>query len=220
MSQYQMIVFDWDGTLMDSTSHIVFCMREAIHKLQLSPLTDTAIQQIIGLGLSEAVRTLYPLSTDDDIQRLAMAYREIWLDHPYDSPMFENAIELLHKLAKQNIFLGVATGKGRRGLDKVLEATGLADLFTATRCADECHSKPNPQMLEELMDFCGVKAEDTIMIGDTEFDLLMAHNAKAKSVAITHGAHALDRLEACKPLHIVNDLYALDDWLHGNNVRF
>lgn len=220
MSHHQLIVFDWDGTLMDSTGHIVFCMREAIHKLQLSPLTDTAIRQIIGLGLSEAVRTLYPHSTDADIQRLAMAYREIWLDHPHESPMFDNAVALLHKLANQNIFLGVATGKGRRGLDKVLAETGLADLFIATRCADECHSKPHPQMLEELINFCGVKAEDTLMIGDTEFDLLMAHNAKAESVAITHGAHALDRLEACKPLHIVNDLYALDDWLHGNNVRF
>ena len=220
MSQYQMIVFDWDGTLMDSTSHIVFCMREAIHKLQLSPLTDNGISQIIGLGLPEAVRTLYPHSTDADIQRLAMAYREIWLDHPHESPMFDNAVELLHKLANQNIFLGVATGKGRRGLDKVLAATGLADLFTATRCADECHSKPHPQMLEELISFCGVEADATMMIGDTEFDLLMAHNAKAKSVAVTHGAHALERLQACEPLHIVDDLFALDDWLHGNNVRF
>lgn len=86
MSDYQLIVFDWDGTLMDSTSHIIFCMREAIHKLQLSPLTDNAISQIIGLGLSEAVRTLYPHSTDADIQRLAMAYREIWLAHPHESP--------------------------------------------------------------------------------------------------------------------------------------
>lgn len=220
MISYQMIVFDWDGTLMDSTSHIVMCMREAIIKLQLPPLTDKTIRQIIGLGLPEAVRTLYPQSTDADIQRLAMAYREIWLDHPHESPLFENAAELLHKLAKQNIFLGVATGKGRLGLDKVLAATGLTDLFTATRCADECHSKPHPQMLEELMNFCGVDAESTIMIGDTEFDLLMAHNAKAKSVAITHGAHDLDRLQACEPMHIVNDLFVLDDWLHGNNVRF
>lgn len=220
MSHYQMIVFDWDGTLMDSTSHIVSCMREAIHKLQLSPLTDTAISQIIGLGLPEAVRTLYPQNTDADIHNLTMAYRDIWLGHPHESPMFDNAVELLHKLAKQNVFLGVATGKGRRGLDKVLASTDLADLFTATRCADECHSKPHPQMLEELMDFCGVEAKSTLMIGDTEFDLLMAQNAKAQSVAITHGAHALDRLQACKPLHIVDNLFALDDWLHGNNVRF
>ena len=220
MSDYQLIVFDWDGTLMDSTSHIIFCMREAIHKLQLSPLTDNAISQIIGLGLSEAVRTLYPHSTDADIQRLAMAYREIWLAHPHESPLFDNARQLLHKLAEQNVFLAVATGKGRRGLDKVLRETGLTDVFTVTRCADECHSKPHPQMLEEIMDFCGVRADSTVMIGDTEFDLLMAHNAKAHSVAVTHGAHALDRLQACQPHHIVDDLFALDDWLHGNPTRF
>lgn len=216
MHSYQLIVFDWDGTLMDSTGHIVFCMRQAIQKLRLSPLTDHAISQIIGLGLPEAVRTLYPYSTDADVQRLANAYRDIWLQHPYESPMFANAVELLQKLAEQNIFLGVATGKSRRGLNKVLAATGLGDVFTATRCADECHSKPNPQMLEELIDFCGVTPASTIMVGDTEFDLLMAHNAKAQSVAVTHGAHSLSRLQACQPLHTVDDLFALDDWLHGN----
>src|SRR5690554_2353924 len=114
MHNYQLILFDWDGTLMDSTGHIVFCMREAIQKLRLSPLTDHAISQIIGLGLPEAVRTLYPYSTDADVQRLANTYRDIWLQHPYESPMFANAVELLQKLAGQNLFLGVATGKSRR----------------------------------------------------------------------------------------------------------
>ncbi len=215
MSQYELIVFDWDGTLMDSTGHIVDCMQQAIHALELAPLDDNAIKHIIGLGLNEAVQTLYPGATDALITSLADGYREVWLNSPHHTPLFDHAQTLIKKLAQQDYFLGVATGKSRRGLNKVLKQTELDVFFHATRCADECHSKPHPQMLEELMDFLGVTPKTTLMIGDTEFDLQMAHNAGADSLAITHGAHSLDKLQACQPKGLVNDLHGVEQWLNN-----
>ncbi len=215
MKPYQLVVFDWDGTLMDSTGHIVYCMQQAIEKLELAPLTDGQISHIIGLGLNEAVQTLYPGSSAALVQALANQYREIWLNHPYESPLFANARELLLQLAEQNYFLAVATGKSRRGLDKVLTATGLADIFHATRCADESRSKPNPEMLHDIFDRLGVYAKDTLMIGDTEFDLKMAHNAGADSLGISHGAHPTEQLLACQPKALVADLFEAEHWLHS-----
>lgn len=217
---YSLIVFDWDGTLMDSTGHIVFCMREAIRQLSMPMLNDLQISHIIGLGLPEAVKTLYPQSSPADAQKLADTYRQIWLHHPFEAPLFANAVNILHKLASQNVLLGVATGKSRRGLNKVLTETGLADLFITTRCADECHSKPHPQMLSEIIDFCGVNADETLMIGDTEFDLLMAKQAGADSVGISHGAHAIPVLQACDPQAIVTDLHDLENWLDSRYSAF
>lgn len=220
MSQYQLIIFDWDGTLMDSTSHIVNCMRQAITMLQLPPLPDENIRHIIGLGLNEAVQTLYPDGDDALWSSLANSYRETWLSSPEETPLFANARELLTRLAERDIFLGVATGKSRRGLNKVLKATGLGELFIATRCADECHSKPHPQMLMELMDYTGVTADQAIMIGDTEFDLMMAKNAGAHGLGITHGAHDETKLSACEPQAIVHDLYQVEDWLQRTIKQF
>ncbi|WP_297808167.1 HAD-IA family hydrolase [uncultured Methylophaga sp.] len=220
MSQYQLIIFDWDGTLMDSTGHIVNCMRHAITKLDLAPLEDQQISHIIGLGLQEAVQTLYPNGNAAMWTSLADCYRQTWLDSPVDTPLFDNACELLTELAEQELFLGVATGKSRRGLDKVLKATGLGDLFVATRCADECHSKPHPQMVSEIMDFTGVSGSDALMIGDTEFDLLMAKNAGAHSLGITHGAHDEAKLLACEPQAIVHDLHQVQHWLRRAVTEF
>lgn len=213
MKEFQLVVFDWDGTLMDSTGHIVFCMREAINELGLTTLTDNQISHIIGLGLPEAIKTLFPHIDSTTAKQLEDTYRSIWLSHPTESPLFDNALALLDKLNQPSQFLAVATGKSRRGLNKVLAETGLANRFVATRCADESHSKPNPQMLQELITFCGVAAEQTLMIGDTEFDLMMAHNAGANCVGVSHGAHSEAQLKACSPLAIVKDLFALENWL-------
>ena len=122
---------------------------------------------------------------------------------------------MILQLADNDYLLAVATGKSRRGLDKVLTATGLTDYFHATRCADECHSKPHPQMLEELMEHLGVEKQQTLMIGDTEFDLQMAHNAGADSLAISHGAHKVETLQACQPRAIVDDLHQVEQWLNN-----
>ena len=215
MSSYQLIVFDWDGTLMDSTGHIVNCMQQAIAQLTLSPLDDSAISHIIGLGLNEAAYALYPDASAATVEQLANTYREIWLNSPHKTPLFDNAQNLIETLAEQDYFLAVATGKSRRGLNKVLKSTDLESFFHATRCADECHSKPHPQMLEELMDYLGVDPKATLMIGDTEYDLKMAHNASADSLAITHGAHGIDTLRACQPLEIVDDLHQVQTFLNN-----
>lgn len=213
MSRYQLIVFDWDGTLMDSTAHIVQCMQGAITQLELAPLKNNTIKHIIGLGLNEAAEALYPNIDSNTINKLADAYRQIWLSDPQDIPLFDNAFPLIQQLSEQDYFLGVATGKSRKGLDKVLVSTQLEPFFHATRCADECFSKPHPQMIEELMDYLGVQPKDTLMIGDTEFDLLMAHNAGADSLAIAHGAHSIETLQACEPQAIVSDLHHAQQWL-------
>jgi len=215
MSHYQLIVFDWDGTLMDSTGHIVSCMQHAIHNLNLPPLENSAISHIIGLGLNEAAYALYPEMAPNVVEQLANEYRQVWLSHPHNTPLFDNAQHLIQSLNEKNLFLAVATGKSRQGLDKVLANTQLAPYFHATRCADECHSKPHPQMIEELMDYLGVLPKDTLMIGDTEYDLKMAHNAGANSLAISHGAHSADTLSACNPLAIVNDLHQVEEWINN-----
>jgi len=215
MSQYQLIVFDWDGTLMDSTGQIVQCMQQAISQLEFPPLNDSAISHIIGLGLNEAAQALYPTINSTDVIRLADTYRDIWLKGPLDTPLFDNASKLIQDLSKQDYFLGVATGKSRSGLDKVLNSTNLEPLFHATRCADECHSKPHPQMIEELMDYCGVTPKQTLMIGDTEYDLQIAHNAGADSLAISHGAHGVETLQACQPKDIVDNLHQVEQWLNN-----
>ena len=220
MNKYQLIVFDWDGTLMDSTGHIVNCMRQAITQLELAPLTDSAISHIIGLGLNEAAYALYPDASAKTIEQLANAYRDIWLRDPIETPLFSNARNLIQSLSEQDYFLGIATGKSRNGLDKVLVSTELGPLFHATRCASECHSKPHPQMLEELITYFGVDANKTLMIGDTEYDLQMAHNAGADSLGISHGAHDLATLQACKPKNIVTDLHEAEQWLHNLSPSF
>jgi phosphoglycolate phosphatase len=213
MSQYQLIVFDWDGTLMDSTGHIVICMQQAIKKLALPSLEDSAISHIIGLGLNEAAYALYPDISAEKITLLADTYRQIWLNNPLEPLLFNNAYNLIQSLNQQNYFLGVATGKSRSGLDKVLASSKLGPLFHATRCAGECHSKPHPQMLEELITYFGVDAHKTLMIGDTEYDLQMAHNAGADSLGITHGAHRIETLQACAPKGIVANLDQAQQWL-------
>lgn len=216
--RYELIVFDWDGTLMDSTAHIVSCMRVAIEALGLPPLADSTISHIIGLGLPEAVKTLYPSQPASTLQALADGYRQAWVTRPEDTRLFDNAQTLLKELSEQDYFLAVATGKSRRGLNRSFNDTGLGDYFHTSRCADECHSKPHPQMLMEIMDYLGVSAEQTLMIGDTEFDLLMAQNARADSLGIAHGAHDTEQLSACEPQAIVEDLYQLQQWLNRNTA--
>jgi phosphoglycolate phosphatase len=216
-NDYQLIVFDWDGTLSDSTAHIVDCMRKAILQLELPLLTDKQISHIIGLGLFEGVTTLYPNLDKTTRLNLGQTYKDIWLSSPHEPTMFDNAQELITKLNAREIFIGVATGKSRNGLNKVLKATGLGEQFHATRCADECHSKPHPQMLEELMDYTGVLPKHTLMIGDTEFDMQMANNAGADCLAISHGAHDQETLLACKPQALVHNLFEVENWLFKPN---
>ncbi len=213
MKDYQLIIFDWDGTLMDSTQQIINCMQSAIEQLTLPELSNNTVSHIIGLGLNEAVEVLYPDLDPHLRQQLGQHYTQNWLNSPQEAPLFANAENLIKQLNSHEFFLGVATGKSRRGLDKVLNKTQLIHYFHATRCVDECHSKPHPDMLTQLMDFFGVEADKTLMVGDTSHDLLMAQNAGADCVGISHGAHDIVALQACQPKEIVDNLYQLQDWL-------
>ncbi len=210
----QLIVFDWDGTLMDSEARIVACMQGAIAELSLPERFTHEIKNIIGLGLFEAVKALYPGSGETTHHSLVDGYRHQYLvKDQTPSPMFEGAAAMLHDLSRQGYFLAVATGKGRRGLDESLDYSGVRELFHVTRCADETQSKPHPQMLLEVMDFVGVAANNTLMVGDTEYDIQMAHNARTRAVAVSYGVHEKKRLLDLKPFHCADSIPALHHWL-------
>jgi phosphoglycolate phosphatase len=220
MKQFQLIVFDWDGTLIDSEARIVNCMRAAIHDLQLPARNREQLRNVIGLGLQEALATLYPEGNPDLYQDLVERYRHHFLvqdDTP--SELFAGVEVLLQTLSERGHYLAIATGKGRVGLDKALGDTGLGDYFDYTRCADETRSKPHPQMLEEIMDRLGVESHEALMIGDTEYDMQMANNAGTAALAVSYGVHEKQRLLACQPLDCVDDIAALHTWLTTNNTR-
>ena len=212
--QHKLIVFDWDGTLMDSEARIVACMRKSIADLNFPERSDNEIKNIIGLGLREAVITLFDELTENDYQALVDRYRYHFLTgDKTPSLLFDGVKELLNKLLDRGHFLAVATGKARRGLDRVLDETDLRIVFHATRCADECFSKPHPQMLEEIMDELGMAPAETLMVGDTEYDLMMANNAGTQSLAVSYGVHSRQRLLDCGPLGIVDTVSQLTDRL-------
>jgi phosphoglycolate phosphatase len=209
-----LIVFDWDGTLMDSEARIVNCLRAAFGELDLEPPRPEAARDVIGLGLEEALRRLAPGIDLALTGSLVHAYRRHFLDlDPTPSVLFPGVRQTLELLAEGGYRMAVATGKGRVGLEKALTETGLGPLFHATRCADETLSKPNPQMLLELMDELGADASATLMVGDTEYDMLMAKNARAHGLAVSYGVHPPERLMQHGPLGCLDDIAALPAWL-------
>ena len=212
VSSIRFIVFDWDGTLMDSEAQIVHCLHAAIADLSLEPMSDATVKNVIGLGLREAIDMLVP--GQDDVFRSAFveAYREHWFAHE-GSSLFAGAREVLETIKGHNLMLGIATGKARRGLQRVLAQTGLSECFDATRCADETPSKPHPQMLLELMAELCVTPQQTLMVGDTEYDMEMATNAGAGKVAVRSGVHSEARLNRHDPLVCLDRVAELPAWL-------
>ena len=211
-SKIQFIVFDWDGTLMDSEEQIVSCLHAAIADLQLEPMDDDTVKNVIGLGLREAIDTLVPGRDDRFHQAFVDFYREHWF-RSESSSLFEGVRETLEALKQRNLMLGVATGKARRGLERVLDETGLGSFFDATRCADEALSKPHPQMLLELMETLDVTPGRTLMVGDTEYDMEMATNAGAGKIAVNSGVHTEERLQRHTPLVCLNRIMDMPAWL-------
>lgn len=219
MQRFELLVFDWDGTLMDSEARIVACLQGAIADLGLPRKEVADLRNIIGLGLAEAIERLFPGSAADIRHALVERYRHHFLvADPTPSTLFEGAREVLHDLAAQGYLLAVATGKGRHGLDKVLEETGLGPLFHATRCADETVSKPHPQMLLELMDHLGAEPQATLMIGDTEYDMEMARNAGTHALAVSYGVHHPERLLKHGPLGCLQHISELPAWLRQSEI--
>lgn len=210
----RLIVFDWDGTLMDSAAKIVASMRAAGNDLGLAALDDQTLRNVIGLGLKEAIEMLYPDADLHAHRAFADRYRHHFLAEGGESSLFfGGALELLQGLYRRGLLLGVATGKSRRGLNRVLAEYGCGEFFHATRCADETFSKPHPQMLLDIMDELGMEPEQTIMIGDTEYDLQMAKNAGVNSIAVSYGVHERERLLQHQPLTCVDNIADLTAWL-------
>lgn len=213
-SDLKLMVFDWDGTLSDSESRIVEAMQLAIKDLDLPEKSREEIKNIIGLGLYEAVLTLYPSYPEQTRNSLVEKYRTHYLSIPAaNTGLFPGVYETIEKLHCHGYLLAIATGKSRRGLDRSLKETGLEDIFHASRCADECFSKPHPQMLDEIMADLGIDPNEALMIGDTEFDLCMAQNAGISAIAVTYGVHTKKRLLQYDPLTCLENMSQLWPWL-------
>ncbi len=217
---YELLIFDWDGTLSDSIGRIVEAMRAAADLAGRPVRDDSAIKGIIGLGLPEAIRTLYPDITANDLSVFRQHYADSYMAMDVEpSKLFDGVHESLEAFRAQGYRLAVATGKARRGLDRVLKAHGWLDYFDATRAADETASKPDPLMLNEILQHCGVKPEKALMVGDASFDLLMARNAGMDSVAVGYGAQALDSLRQFEPRLTIEHFSELRTWLGARTAE-
>lgn len=211
--KYELVVFDWDGTLLDSAGAIVQAIQAACRDLEVPVPDDARARHVIGLGLIDAMRHAVPGLPSDQYPAVADRYRHHYLSGDHQLTLFEGVRDMLTRLQRAGHILTIATGKSRNGLDRALEHSGLGVFFQATRCADECHSKPHPQMLEELMAEFGRGPESTIMIGDTSHDLQMAINAGVGSLGVTYGAHPHEHLLEHQPLACFHSVKELDQWL-------
>lgn len=210
MSRPRLFIFDWDGTLIDSVSRIVQCMRSAAADVALPILSDSEYGDVIGLGLPQAIATLYPEADSAATLAFRDRYAERFIEVDAEpSGFFEGALETLQSLKADGHLLAVATGKSRRGLDRIMTRHGLDGFFDATRCADETASKPDPLMLQQIFEELGVRPAESLMVGDTEFDLAMAVRAGARSVGVSYGVHSRERLLRHGPERIIASLAEL-----------
>lgn len=209
-----LFIFDWDGTLSDSKAKITKAMQLAAKDMGWAPLDDHHIHNIIGLGLPEAIHSLYPDVKLSDRQRLRDAYaiHFLSLDEAHPSDFFPGVMGTLHRLKADGHTLAIATGKSRKGLDRIFGVLGVADFFHATRCADETASKPDPLMLEELLSEFGADAGKAVMIGDTEYDMEMARRINMPRIAVSYGAHHIDRLHSYQPELCLDQFDQLLEW--------
>jgi phosphoglycolate phosphatase len=211
--QFDLIVWDWDGTLANSTGMITHALVKAAQQVGLPTLDPKAASDIIGLGLKESIQTLFGDLPADKAQALAAQYTANYYAGESEIPLFEGAAETIGELHRRGYKLAVATGKGRKGLNLALEHCGLGKYFHATRTVDECFSKPHPQMLDELMDVLVMPPERTLMIGDTSYDLQMAQNAGIAALGVTFGAQARENLMRYNSMHIFDQFKDLSHWL-------
>ena len=211
--QFDLIVWDWDGTLADSTGMITQAIVSAAAQVGLPTLNPQAASNIIGLGLKESIQALFGDIPAEKAQALAQQYTANYYAGEAEIPLFAGAKETIIELNRRGFKLAVATGKGRRGLNLALEHSGLTPYFHATKSVDECFSKPHPQMLDELMDELVVRPERTLMIGDTSYDLQMAQNANVQAIAVTFGAQSRDKLLGYDSIALFNEFKDLSVWL-------
>lgn len=215
-SEYKLLIFDWDGTLADSIGRIVTSMQEAAQRAGRAERDDEAIKGIIGLGLPEAILTLYPDMAAEQVIAFRQHYANTYIALDAEpSPLFVGVVESLEAFRAQGYRLAVATGKARRGLDRVLKAHGWERFFDVTRAADETASKPDPLMLNQILAHCDMRSEQALMVGDASFDLLMARNAGIDSVAVSYGAQSIERLRDFDPVLEVDHFPELRGWLEA-----
>ena len=210
---FDLIVWDWDGTLANSTGMITDAIVKAAEQVGLPALDPAAASNIIGLGLRESIQALFGEIPAHKAQALARQYTANYYAGEAEIPLFSGAKETIIELNRRGYKLAVATGKGRRGLNLALLHCGLGKYFHETRTVDECFSKPHPQMLDELMDICVARPERTLMIGDTSYDLKMAQNAGVPALAVTFGAQSPEQLLTYNPIEIFNQFNDLSSWL-------
>ena len=211
--RFDLVVFDWDGTLFDSTALIAGCIQAACADLGVLVPSDADARYVIGLGLHDALRHAAPALAPADYPALGARYRHHYFARQHELVLFDGVLDLLHALKRRGHRLAVATGKSRRGLDEALAGVQLRGMFDATRTADETASKPHPRMLLELIDELGTTAGQTLMIGDTTHDLQLAANAGAASVAVSYGAHEREAFGGHAPLHVAHGVPELAAWL-------
>jgi phosphoglycolate phosphatase len=211
--RFDLIAFDWDGTLFDSTMLIVRCIQAACRDINVPVPSDTDAAFVIGLGLHDALQHAVPGLSAERYPELGRRYRQHYIASQDDLVLFPGTLEMLADLKARNHLLAVATGKGRRGLNDALAHSQLHAMFDATRTADETAGKPHPLMLQELMAELGTTPERTLMIGDTTHDLQLAQNAGTARVAVSYGAHDTDAFAAHGPLVVLHSTRELHDWL-------
>lgn len=214
--RFDLIAFDWDGTLFDSTALIVRCIQSACRDLELAVPSDEQAAYVIGLGLHDALRQAVPALAAERYAELGARYREHYFAAQDELVLFDGALPMLQALKARRHYLAVATGKGRRGLDQALASSQLERMFDATRTADETASKPDPRMLRELMAQLGVAPQRTLMVGDTTHDLQLAVNAGAACVGVAYGAHDHQAFEPFAPLYVAHSTRELHEWLLEN----
>lgn len=205
MKKYDVVIFDWDGTLMDSVDKIVHCMQACAEELGMREPSADSVKQIIGLALPEAVKVLYPEHNNKDVARVVAGYREQYeVKNSTPTPLFQGVDSVLIQLKQSGIKLAVATGMARVALDQLLLETGLISFFDITRCADEAKGKPHPLMLQQIITALNVEPERAVMVGDSTFDLDMANNAGIDSIGVTYGTQNEFQLRSATPKAIVS----------------
>jgi phosphoglycolate phosphatase len=214
--QFDLIAFDWDGTLFDSTRIIMRCIQRAVVDVGGNMPTDKAAAYVIGMGLAQALAHAAPDVPKEKYPELGARYRHHYIAQQNDLSLFEGVLPLLDELKSRHHWLAVATGKSRRGLDDVLATVQLKGTFDGSRTADETAGKPHPLMLQELMREFGTDPARTLMIGDTTHDLQMALNAGCPSVGVSYGAHEPGEFHALEPLFVAHSVASLRDWLREN----
>ncbi|HCE93663.1 HAD family hydrolase [Acidovorax facilis] len=214
--RFDLIAFDWDGTLFDSTAIIVRCIQAAVRDVGGTVPTDKEAAYVIGMGLMQALAHAAPDVPPEKYTELGNRYRFHYIQHQDDLSLFDGVLPLLNDLRERGHLLAVATGKSRRGLDDALHSVDLRGVFDGSRTADQTAGKPHPLMLQELMAEFDVAPERLLMIGDTTHDLQMAVNARCASVGVSYGAHEPDAFHALQPLAVVHSVRELHDWLLHN----